>query len=166
MAMSLNGFIAAEDGGEDFISHGNWQTLVELSGEYGNLIIGRKAYDAVKSWGEGYGFDDFKNIKKIIISRQNLNLGSDYVLAKSPEETLKILEKENFKNALISGGSIINSAFIKSNLLDELIINIEPVVIGEGISLFSPDDFESKLLLIGSKTLDNGIVQLHYKVIK
>lgn len=167
MAMSLNGFVATEDGGEDFISYENWQTFLNLSGESGNVVIGRKTYETVKNWNDkNYSFEDLKNVKKIIISSQNLNLGNSYAGAKSPEEALEILEKENFKTALIMGGSTVNSSFLKSNLLDEVIINIEPVVIGRGIRIFSEEDFEKELLLLDSRNLDNGIIQLHYKVIK
>ncbi len=164
--MSLNGFIAKENGDENFISHDNWQTLVKLSGEFGNIVIGRKTYEAVKNWGEDYSFNDLKNVKKVVISRQDLNLDDGYILAKSPEEALEILKKENFENVLVTGGPIINSSFINLNLLDEIMINVEPAVVGKGIGLFYPDDFEKKLSLIDNKTLDNGIVQLYYEVIK
>jgi len=44
--------------------------------------------------------------------------------------------------------------------------NIEPFVLGEGIPLFSKDDFENNLELLSNEKLDNGIIQLRYLVSK
>ena len=55
---------------------------------------------------------------------------------------------------------------MKNRLVDEMIIDIEPFVLGNGIRIFSREDFESKLKLLDVKKLKSGILQLHYKVIK
>ena len=54
---------------------------------------------------------------------------------------------------------------MKAGLVDEIVINIEPYVLGRGIKIFSEETFENKLQLIKVTKL-NGIVQLHYKIEK
>lgn len=52
-------------------------------------------------------------------------------------------------------------------MIDEIIFNIEPVVIGKGIPVFKLEGFDDKRLkLLEIKKLEEGIAQLHYKVIK
>lgn len=165
MAMSLNGYIAKEDGSEDFLSNENWKKFCALAAECGNFIVGRKTYEAVKSWNEGFGFDDLKGIKKVVISRdQNYRLDAGYTLAVSPKDALQKLKDS--KCALVVGGSTINTLFIKDNLLDEIILNIEPAIIGQGIPLFSKDDFYKKLELVSSEHSKSGVVTLKYKISK
>lgn len=164
MAMSLNGYIAEENGSEDFLSRANWEKFCSLAQEYGNFVVGRKTYETVKSWSEGFGFDDLKGIHKIIISQDpDYKLDEGYTLAISPKDALSKLQ--GFESVLVTGGSTTNTAFIKENLLDEVILNIEPTLIGKGVPLFAQDDFSKKLDLVSSKEND-GILTLHYKVLK
>ena len=67
---------------------------------------------------------------------------------------------------MITGGANINSAFAKANLLDEIILNVEPVFIGKGITLFAPKDFEIKAKLVSADKAESGIVSLKYIVLK
>lgn len=164
MAMSLNGYIAEENGSEDFLSHANWEKFCSLAQEYGNFIVGRKTYEAVKNWNEGFNFDDLKGIKKVIISQDsNYKLDDGYILASSPKDALAKLQ--GFESVLVTGGSTINSAFMQENLLDELILNIESTLIGKGVPLFAQNDFSKNLKFVSSDE-SNNIVTLHYKVIK
>jgi len=165
MAISLNGYIAKENGSEDFLSHENWEKFCDLAKEYGNFVVGRKTYEAVKNWNEGFGFDDLKGIEKVIISEnQNYKLDNGYTLALSPEDAL--LKLKNFDSILVTGGSTINTAFVKSNLLDEIILNLEPTIIGKGIPLFAKYDFDKKLELVSSEQSESGILTVKYKVKK
>lgn len=164
MAMSLNGIIATQNGSEYFLSDQNWKTFVSLAKQTGNFIVGRKTYEAVKKWDYGFNFDSVDNVEKIIISQQNITLDEGYILADSPQKALEKLDANGFKQALVTGGATVNSAFMKDGLIDEIILNIEPVVIGQGINLFSQENFESRLRLIEQKQLKDGIIQVHYKV--
>ena len=167
MAMSLNGIIARKNGDEDFLSHDNWNSFSELVKSFQNFIIGRKTFEAVKKWNDGYNFDDFKDAKKIVVSRnQNYKLDEGYILASNPKEALETLKDNGFNKILITGGSGLNASFAKDNLIDEVILNVESVIIGEGIPLFSSNEFDLNLKLIDVKKLPNDIVQLHYKVTK
>lgn len=166
MAMSANGFIARENGDEDFLSHENWKKFCELANDFGNFIVGRKTYEIVRDWKENYSFDDLK-VDKVIISRDdNFSVATSYTLASSPQDALKKLEARGFKKALLTGGSTINTAFAKANLIDELILNVEPAIIGKGIPLFAQDDFDFPLQLISALEGSKGITTLHYRVKK
>lgn len=166
MAMSANGYIARENGKEDFLSHENWKTFIELAKKYGNFIYGRKTYEAVRAWGNEY-LEDLKAIKKKIVISQapDFQAENGFSLAKSPQEAVSLLQSEGFDTALLSGGATVNSAFVKSGLLDEIIFNIEPFVLGKGTPVFSPEDLELKLQFLNFNRLNNGILQLSYKIL-
>ena len=165
MAMSANGIIATETGDEEFLSHENWEKFCELARGFGNFVVGRKTYEAVKKWDGGYNFDDLVGVEKIIISQdQNFKLDNGYTLASSPQDALAKLSR--FEKVLITGGANINSAFAKANLLDEIILNVEPVFVGKGVPLFAPQDFEMKTKLISADKAEGGIITLHYSVLK
>jgi dihydrofolate reductase len=52
---------------------------------------------------------------------------------------------------------------LKNDLIDELIISIVPVLVGNGTRLFKDGRPEQQLALAGAKTFDTGLTQLHYK---
>ncbi len=167
MAISANGLIAQEDGSEDFLSHENWETFASLVAQFGNFIVGSKTYEAVKSWDEPYGLDDFPNADRVIVSdNPNYQLDQGYTLANSPHDALKHLQEKGFKKALLTGGATSNSSFAKAGLIDEIILNIEPIIVGKGIPLFRPENFQLSLELIESKPIAKGILQLRYRTRK
>ncbi len=165
MAISANGIIASETGSEDFLSHTNWIQFVKLAKRVGCFMWGRKTYEAVSKW-EGDYLKDLESVKKIIISRSNIDVEEGFELAHSPEEALEILEKNGFKEAIITGGATINSEFAKRGFIDEVIFDVNPSILGNGIPVFQPEDFELKLELIDAEKISDGIVELRYKVKK
>ena len=167
MAISLNGFVADEAGSEEFISDENWKMFCTLAREKGNFIIGRNTYEAVKTWGANYSFDDLKEVTKVIVtSDDSFSVPSEYILASSPQDALQKLSDKGFQSVLLGGGPTLNSAFTKEGLVDEVIFNIEPVIVGKGKSVFASEDFQKNLEFISTKELINGIVQVRYKVKK
>jgi dihydrofolate reductase len=164
MAISLNGYIAEENGSEDFLSKANWDKFCSLAQEYGNFIVGRKTYEAVKDWDEEFSFDDLVGVKKIIISQdENYKLDEGYTLATSPKDALAKLQ--GFETVLVTGGSSINTAFIKEDLLDEIILNIEPALVGKGIPVFAQGDFYKRLEFVSSEGVE-GIMTVKYRVVR
>lgn len=164
MAISVNGIIARENGEEDFLSHDNWIEFAKKTNQVGSLVWGRKTYQAVRTWDKQY-LEDLKKVRKIILSKKpNLELEEGFTQAHSPKEALEILSKEGFKEVVLTGGSNNNSSFVKEGLIDEIILNVEPVIIGKGLPLFAPENFDLKLKLLKVSKLENNLFQLHYKV--
>jgi dihydrofolate reductase len=165
MAMSVNGMIASKDGSEDFLSDKHWKSFASLVEACGNFIVGRKTYEAVRQWDGGFGFDDFTQAHKIIISRDShYPVADGYHTALSPAHALDIVKDAGLAKALVTGGGQINAAFMEAGFIDEVILNIEPVLIGQGLPLLSAADILQTLKLQDVKTLDGDIVQLRYLV--
>lgn len=166
MAISLNGIIARENNEEDFLSHDNWITFVELARQTGCMIWGRKTHEVVRTWEKKY-WNEIRGVRKVIVtSKPNFSIEEECVLASSPREALSKLEQEGFESVILTGGSTLNSSFAKDGLIDEVIVNIEPVVIGQGIPLFFPQEFELKLNLLNLRKVNSNLIQLHYRISK
>ncbi|MBW7954184.1 dihydrofolate reductase family protein [Candidatus Dojkabacteria bacterium] len=165
MAQSANGLICDKNGKEDFLSKENWQIFVDKAKEIGCLIWGRTTYEAVSSWGSGY-LKQLIGVRKIILSRsKKLFLPMGFEQAMSVSEAVYNLESAGIDKALVSGGSQTNSAFTQAGLVDELILLVNPVLIGEGKGIFSGLDFEIGLKLEKITTEKNEIIKMVYKVL-
>ena len=64
---------------------------------------------------------------------------------------------------MMGGGGVIAS-FLDDGAIDELIISVAPVLIGEGIPLIAPRHRHIPLKLLSSRQFEDGVVQLHYAV--
>lgn len=164
MAISLNGIIATPDGKEEFLSDENWNVFVQEAKKIGCIIWGHNTYKQILTWSDKY-FNSLDGITKIIVSSQKkITLDPRFELANSPEHALQILENKGFKKVTITGGSTLNAEFAKRNLISEILLTVNPVIVGNGIPLFKPSDFMLELKPIESKVI-NGLVHLRYKVV-
>jgi len=162
MAMTLNGYIAKEDDDTGFVSKEEWDSYSRAVRKAGNLVVGHRTYDILVKQPE---FVELKKVRIVVISKKPFKtLDSNHLTAKSPDEALKLLGESG--TVIVAGGGILNASFMEENLIDEIYIDIEPVVFGNGIKLFADSEFETKLNLIGVKSLSKDVIQLHYKVKK
>ncbi len=165
MGMSVNGYIAKADGNSEWTSDEDLAGFFNNSKEAGNIIMGKNTF--LETTRQGYfPFPEALNV--VMTSQDTKNKWGDKVIFtnKSPKEVLGILEEKGFTTVFLAGGGALNSSFIKEKLIDEIFIDIEPLVFGRGIKIFAESDFESELKLLGIKKLNDDTVQLHYKVLK
>lgn len=165
MAISANGIIATDSGSEEFLSDDNWLQFVKITNKIGCFIWGRKTYEAVIQWPKSY-FEELKDVKKIIVSKTNIQLKDGFILVHSPEEAIQKLEADGFKEIIITGGATLNSEFAKRKLIDGVILYVNPVILGSGIPLFSKANFDFKLKLVNMEKIGTEIVELKYEVLK
>jgi dihydrofolate reductase len=64
------------------------------------------------------------------------------------------------------GGAGIIASFVDEREIDEFIIHVIPIFIGEGIPLIAPTRRTVPLKLISSTKFTDGVVELHYAVEK
>lgn len=166
-AVSANGMIAGTDGSEEFLSDDHWETFCTLAKQTGNIIVGRKTFDAVKQWTNGLSFDALQGVEKVVLSHQaDFSPGADYLVASSPEAALALLAAKGHGQALVAGGSQVNAAFASAGLLDEIILSTEPALISDGVPLFAAGISALKLQRSSVRAAANGITITTYEVLK
>lgn len=162
MATNINGLIAKEDDNTSWISKTEWDAFSLMVRTSGSLIIGHRTYDILTKQPE---FAEFEKVKLVVVSNKKFKtLSSNHLIAKSPKQAIELLQE--FKTIIVAGGGILNSAFLKEKLIDEIYLDIEPCTFGKGIKLFKNENFEANLKLLETKRLSDDEIQLHYKVLK
>jgi dihydrofolate reductase len=163
--MSLDGYIATKDNSLDFLS------TVEKEGEdYGyndfvksvdTVIIGRKTYEKVIAMGYDYPHTD-KDVY-ILTRTAKPSVGNFNFYTDDFTQLVSNLKSNPGKNIYCDGGAEIANELMKNNLVDEYIISVIPILLGDGIKLFKDGRPEQKLELISVKDFEKGLTQLHYK---
>ncbi len=165
MGISANGYIAKQNGDSEFTSDEDLKGFYELSKKVGNVIMGKNTHLYIIEK-EFFPFPDALNI---VVSHESIkNTWGDKVLItnKSPKDIIQLLEDRGFKTAFLAGGGQLNSSFMKEGLIDEIYLDIEPLLFGKGIKIFNDDNFEYDLELLEINKMNKDTVQLHYRVIK
>ena len=164
IAASLDGYIATHDEDLKFLES------VEREGEdygYGKfiknvdaVIVGRKTYDKVLSM--GFDFPHADKESYIITRTPRPDIGNIRFYTGEVKELVLKLKSEPGNNIFVDGGSEIVHLLMSENLIDEYIISIIPVLLGDGIRLFRDGRPQEDLRLISSTAFESGLVQLHY----
>jgi dihydrofolate reductase len=164
-ANTLDNYIAGTDDAIDWIRHSNEANafLADLWKRIDTQILGRRTYEiAMKTSGDAL----FGNLKTYVCSRTLKKVSSDKVeLASDAVSLVKRLKAEAGKDIIVMGGSEIGKSLFEAGLIDELGVNIHPVLLGSGIPLFAEMDRKIDLELRDCKRTKNGCVVLTYDVI-
>lgn len=162
MAISANGIIATDDDNTDWLSKEEWNSFSLAVRTAGCLIVGRTTYLYYLEMPE---FSEFKDVKIIVVSQGDPEmLAANHFIAHSPKEALDL--SKDYKEVIIGGGAILNASFLSEKLVDEIYLDIEPILFGTGIPLFRDKAFEQELRLIDQKKIGEDEIQLHYQVLK
>lgn len=167
IATSLDGYIAQPNDDLSFLK------LVEKEGEdYGyeaftatidTLIIGRKTYDyVVKEIGSSH-YDNGQRDVYVITRTERPQVGRTIFYTGNITELVNRLKSEKGKNIYCDGGAEVINELLNHDLIDEFIISVVPVLLGNGTRLFKDGRPEQILEFIEAKTFDTGLAQLHYK---
>ncbi len=165
MGVSINGYIARENGDSEWTSEEDLKGFYEHSKDAGNIVMGRNTYLAAAKSGY-FPFPDALNVVVTHKEMENTWGANVLITNESPKGIVKVLEQKGFKTLFLAGGGQLNTSFVKENLIDEIFLDVEPLVLGRGIKIFADADFELELELIGTKKLNQDTVQLHYRVKK
>ncbi len=158
MAITVDGKIAKNSSHlPDWTSKEDKQLFVKISKKHRVVMMGDKTFHTLPA--------PFKNRLNVVFTLDK-NLpkkeGVKWVSGK-PENVLKELENMGYKQALLGGGTYLNTLFLKKKLIDEIILTIEPKIFGDGLSLFG-QDFYIGLQLLEVKKINANAIMLRYRV--
>ncbi|HEX3084090.1 MAG TPA: dihydrofolate reductase family protein [Pyrinomonadaceae bacterium] len=174
IATSADGFIARKDGAVDWLDRpspkGNYG-MGEFWKSIDTILFGRKTYDmSVKFVKEGKATPDMfaGGVKHYAFSRKppkKVLFGFEFV-NEPIKKFVKRLRAERGKDIWMMGGASIIRSFLDADAIDEFIIHVIPTFIGEGIPLIAPKRRTLPLKLLSTKKYPDGVVRLHYQVIR
>jgi len=168
IACSLDGFIAGPDNDLSWLP----EPSEELSDEHGfagfisqmgAMLMGRNTYDVVM------GFDGpwpYGELPVLVATNRELESKPGTVQPASGRIFELIRKAESLageKDIYLDGGNLIRQA-LDAELVDEMTVSIIPIILGHGVPLFSGAARRQKLNFRHSKTLNDGMVQLTYRI--
>jgi dihydrofolate reductase len=165
IAASLDGYIATEEESLD------WLFSVQGEGDNGytsffdtvdTVLMGRKTYDWIMRTEQGRF--PYPGRECYVFSRSRT--GSDgfvtYVGGDVAAFTAALKHREGKKIWMIGGGEALLDV-LRAGLIDEIVVNIAPRLLGRGIPLFPKGDYGCDLSLIGIKQYGQ-FAELHYSI--
>ena len=169
IAVSLDGFIARQDGGLDWLmnqktageDHGYDTFLASVDG----LIMGRGSFEKVLT------FNDWPYHKPVVVMSQTLNdtdipdqlRGKVQISTLGPVDLLQELTAKSWTRAYVDGGKVIQS-FLQAGLISDITLTHIPILIGEGLPLFGKLDRDIDVEHLETRSFPSGLVSSTYRI--
>ena len=167
-ACTLDGFIAGRDGEIDWLRSS--KDVTEIMREYwksiDTILMGRKTWDQALRMGGGGGGGASFGMRSYVFSRTLASIdakGVELVRDDAPG-FLRRLKAEKGKGICMMGGGELARTFFAEDLIDEVGLNVHPVLLGAGVPLFTDARRRVPLELISSKSIGAGCVYSLYRV--
>ncbi len=167
IATSIDGFIADKDGGIDWLNSVPNPDNIDMGygkfiSEIDAVIMGKNTFEKVCSFEIEWPY----NIPVFVLSNSMGSIPDKYsgkviLLNGSPENVLSAIHKKGYNRLYIDGGKIIQS-FLREDLIDDMIITTIPLLLGEGIPLFSDLSYRLEFDCVSSVVYLNAVAQNHF----
>jgi len=162
-AISSDGYIAGRHDDISWISDEERKILSRAIKGVWNIIIGRRTYDIVNRW---KFFDYFDNVFCVVMSRQNIQSKKWFHFTDAkPKNILRYLSEKWRSSTLICGGFQINKLFLELWLVEKVFVDIESVVVGDGLKFEDMIPYNVSLNMLNEYEYSSGHIQREYSVL-
>jgi len=167
IATSADGYVARPDGNLDWLTERpapkGFYGLPAFEKSIDAKILGRKTFDRSVELGARFGSGATHYVFSRKTPPKSVPKGVHFV-TESIAAFAERLRAEDGKNIWMMGGGEIIASFLDAGAIDECILTVVPVFIGDGIPLIAPRHRQTPLVLLSVQQFPNGVVQLHYEV--
>lgn len=164
-ACSLDGFIARADGGLDWLifTKDVHAVMAEYWPRIDTVLMGRKTWEQSVIQGGGAAA---AGIATYVFSRTlRARPSSDVELVQEDVgDFVRALKRRPGKEICVMGGGELARSLFAAGLIDEVGVNIHPVLLGSGVPLFVDPGRETPLELAECRQLEGGCVLATYRV--
>lgn len=179
MHVSLDGFTAGPNGELDWIKFD--EELIDYVGKLTDrcdtALFGRATYEMMEAYwptaaeqpnASKHDIEHAKwvnNATKIMFSKtvKETAWNNSVIISDKIFEEIETFKKQSGKDMIMIGSPGIAQTFMNLRLIDEFRININPVILGSGISLYKDIKNKKNLKLIEAKVFESGVIGTHYE---
>lgn len=176
LANSLDNYIARKDGGSDWL---HWsKEVAEISAKFMKtvdvILIGRRTYEVMLDFGQtsypgakNYVFSRSKQrssaLKRNLATKKKADKNVELV-TQDAAKVVRELKRKKGKGIVVFGGGKLAKSLFEADLIDEVVLNIHPVLLGSGVPLFHEMKRQIDLELVDCRTLKGGYLVASYRV--
>jgi len=182
--ISLDGVVQAPggrgEGGDDY-PHGGWtsqygsaagaEAITEAQGTNFDLLLGRNTYDIFAGYWPKAGNSPIAN---------GLNAATKYVATHRPDslewgpvgdlgadimEGVRRVKSEDGPDMIVWGSGALTTALLEQGLVDEVVLFVYPVVLGEGKRFFDHGVGPRELALVSTKAMSSEVLMNTYRYV-
>jgi dihydrofolate reductase len=164
-AVSLDGYIAGPDEAIDWLRWSDDAAAIAAESFKGvdTMLMGRKTFEFAQKMGGG---PKTVGVRTYVFSRTLERLPKAEASELVREDAARFvgrLKEEPGGPILVMGGGALAGALIEAGLVDEIGLNVHPVLLGGGTPMFGPMAGRAGLELAEARTIRHGCVLLRYR---
>ena len=165
-ACSLDGFIAAADGSIDWLhfSKDAQKVMADYWAGIDTVLMGRKTWEFATAQAGGGGGGE-SSIASYVFSRTLRKVPAGATLVSSDAgEFVRQLKTRPGKGICVMGGGELARSLFEAGVIDEVGLNVHPVLLGSGVPFFRDARRRIGLDLAESRVISGGCVLMTYRV--
>ncbi|MBW3655732.1 MAG: dihydrofolate reductase family protein [Gemmatimonadetes bacterium] len=156
VACSLDGFIAGPDNSMDWLhfSKDAQEFMAGFMASVDTLLMGRKTWEVSAALG-----GDMGGIKTYVFSTTlgQIDHPAVELVSSDAGEFVRRMKDEDGKGSCVMGGGELACSLLRAGVIDEVSLNVHPLLLGWGVPLFR-DAGRIPLDLLESRVIDGGCV--------
>ncbi|MVM35386.1 dihydrofolate reductase [Spirosoma sp. HMF4905] len=179
MHTSLDGFVAGPNGEMDWINLDDalFDFVGTMTDQSDTALYGRVTYQLMEGyWPTAAEQPDaskhdiehgnwYNNVAKVVLSTtiDETGLTNTTVISNQLADNINKLKQQEGKNILIFGSPGASQSLLNLGLIDEFWLFVNPIILGQGLSLFNHITGTTNLKLLETRSFDCGVLALHYE---
>jgi|SRR5579884_2377375 len=171
VACSLDGFIAGPNGEIDWLEvpearDATWSYLEAFWASVDTLIMGRKTYEDMVKQGNPEADQMLASVTPYVFSRTLASVATPnaHLAREDAAARVRELKAQPGKRIWLFGGGNFASSMFAADLVDEISINVIPILLGAGVPLFVDPGRRVPLDLTETRAMGGGCTMLRYRV--
>lgn len=170
VSTTLDNFICHEDGSiGGFLADGDHiPDYLESLKNYDTVIMGKSTYEFGYGFGLKPGMAPYPNMTNYVFS-ESIRIDGTIdpklsIIRNDGIPFVRHLKNESGSPIYLCGGGIFASSLLDNDLIDSLIIKLNPVLLGRGKRLFERSTRQVRLELTDTRIYKSGVVLLTYSI--
>jgi len=180
MHISLDGFVAGPNGELNWAKADEeiFNYVGKRISETETALYGRKTYEMMQGYWLTAGdkptatqhdiehSEWYKSAHKVVLSKtlNEAELANTTIISENLADRINEIKKQDGKEILIFGSPTATHSLMQQNLIDGYWLFVNPIILGQGISLFAGIKDRIKLNLLNTLQFSNGVTELNYTV--